>query len=96
MEKEKTKWSCLSLAFKQRSLARTSVLRSWKPQSAFGQMPSLLTGCSDVCIVWAWEKLGPSCLRTCLAVQDFAHKREPKGCVSHAKARGFGKGALTA
>lgn len=90
MEKEKTKWSCLSSAFKQRSRARTSVLKSWKPQSAFGQMPSLLTGFSDVCIVWAWEKLGPSCLKNYLAVQDFAHK----GCVSHVKVHGFGKGAL--
>lgn len=37
---------------------------------------------------------GPSCFKNYLSVQDFAHIRRPKGCVSHTKAHGFGKGAL--
>lgn len=94
MEKEKTKWSYLSSAFKGRSLTRTSILWIWKPQSAFGQTPSLPTDFSDVCIVWAWEKFSPSCLKNYLAVQDFAHKRELTGCLSHVKVHGLGKGAL--
>lgn len=38
--------------------------------------------------------MDPFCFKNYLSVQDFAHKREPKGWVSHMKAHGFGKGAL--
>lgn len=75
MEKEKTKWKCLSSAFKQRSPTWGPVLQNWKHI-----LPSLSTSATSVYGGWewkAWETLGPSSLKNLyLVVRDFALRRE--------------------